>query len=163
MEEKTEQKTEQKNAGEKKQVKKKTKKKTKFKQKAGIIQTIGKRKRAIARATLLPGKGIIRINSQILENYNPPFARKRIMEPLQLAGEVPSQVDIMVIVKGGGWQGQTEAIRLAIAKALVEFDKKLKKVFADYDKHLLVADVRFKEAYKPNDSKARASRQFSKR
>ncbi len=128
-----------------------------------LIQTSGKRKQAIARAVLGPGKGIVRINKHLLQTITPQLSQDRLMEPLLLAGETASQVDIHVLVAGGGWQGQTEAARLAIAKALVEFNKKLKKTFLDYDRHLLVADVRYKETRKPNDSKARAARQKSYR
>lgn len=130
---------------------------------SGLIFASGKRKRAVARAILSPGSGIVRINSHLLECYTPEMARMRIMEPLSLAGDVTSKLNIDIDVRGGGWQGQTEASRLALAKALAAYDKKLRKIFNDYDKHLLVADVRFKESRKPNDSKARASRQFSKR
>ena len=80
-----------------------------------------------------------------------------------LAEDTANKVNIIVRVNGGGWQGQTEAARLAIARALVEFNKKLKKPFLDYDRHLLIADVRFKETRKPNDSKARSARQKSYR
>jgi len=128
-----------------------------------MIHTTGSRKRAKARATLYPGKGIIRINKKILKTLNPLMARQKIMEPLLLSEGVADQVNINVKVIGGGWQGQTEAVRTAIARALVAFDKKLKKPFLDYDRHLLIQDVRFKETRKPNDSKARSSRQKSYR
>lgn len=129
------------------------------------IHISGKRKHAVARATLKPGKGIIRINSQRLEVYSPEIARIKIMEPLQLAGDVAKKVNININVFGGGWQAQSEAIRLAIAKSLVEFtkSKELKKTFLDYDKHLIVADVRRNESHKPNDSKPRRKRQKSYR
>jgi len=129
------------------------------------INTSGKRKHAIARATLKPGKGIIRINSQKLEVYNPLIARSKIMEALQLAGDVTKKVNIDVNVFGGGWQAQSEAARLAIAKSLVAFtkSKELKKTYLEYDKHLLIADVRRNEPSKPNDSKPRAARQKSYR
>ena len=129
------------------------------------INTSGKRKHAIARATLKPGKGIIRINSQKLEVYNPLIARSKIMEALQLAGEISKKVNIDVNVFGGGWQAQSEAARLAIAKSLVAFtkSKELKKTYLEYDKHLLIADVRRNEPSKPNDSKPRAARQKSYR
>src|SRR3989338_8235970 len=107
-----------------------------------VIQTTGKRKTSVARATLKQGKGIVRVNSVLLDNYNNLFARTRLMEPLIIAGEVS---------------------RLAVAKALAEFDKKLRKVYLDYDRHLLIADIRRKEQRKPNDSKARKSRQTSYR
>jgi len=129
------------------------------------IHASGKRKHAVARATLKPGKGVIRINSQKLEVYNPVLARAKIMEALQIAGDVAKKVNINVSVFGGGWQAQAEAVRLAIAKSLVEFtkSKELKKTFLEYDKHLLVADVRRNEPHKPNDSKPRKKRQKSYR
>jgi small subunit ribosomal protein S9 len=129
------------------------------------INTSGKRKHAIARATLKPGKGIVRINSQKLEVYNPLIARSKIMEALQLAGEISKKVNIDVNVFGGGWQAQSEAARLAIAKSIVAFtkSKELKKTYLEYDKHLLIADVRRNEPHKPNDSKPRAARQKSYR
>ena len=128
-----------------------------------FIQTQGKRKSAIARATLSPGTGRVTINGQLLESYGSGVLRLRISEPLLLADDVAKAVNIAVMVNGGGVNGQADASRLAIARALVEHDKKLKKAFYDYDRLLLVADVRRKEACKPNDSKARAKRQKSYR
>ena len=128
-----------------------------------VIQTTGKRKTSVARATLKQGKGIVRVNSVLLDNYNNLFARTRLMEPLIIAGEVSKKVDINVNVNGGGWHSQAEASRLAVAKAMAEFDKKLRKIYLDYDRHLLIADIRRKEQRKPNDSKARKSRQTSYR
>jgi len=127
------------------------------------IQATGRRKRAIARATLLPGKGIVRINSQLLNNYHPLLCRQRLMEPLLLSEDAASKVDIDVTVQGGGFQGQSDAARVAIARALVEFNKKLKKTFLDYDRNLLINDIRVREQRKPNDSKARSARQKSYR
>ncbi len=139
----------------------KSSEKTQSKQE-GIYQATGKRKRAIAKATLKKGKGVIRINKKLLASL-PAFTQLRIQEPLILAGDEAKGLDISVKVSGGGWQGQTEAARLAIGRALVNFNKKFKKVFAEYDRHLLLQDVRIKEARKPNDSRARASRQKSYR
>jgi small subunit ribosomal protein S9 len=129
------------------------------------INTSGRRKRSIARATLTEGKGIVRINSKLLDHYQPTLSRLKIMEPLMIASDISKKIDIEVQVNGGGYQSQTEAIRLAIARAMVQYskDKTLKQRFLDYDKHLLIADVRFAEASKPNDSKPRASRQKSYR
>lgn len=123
----------------------------------------GKRKRAIARAALRAGKGTVRINGQSLDYYGTEFLRLRIAEPLVLAGTVGKNVDIDVLVQGGGVNGQADAARLAIARALVAHDAKLKKTFDEYDRLLLVADIRRKETRKPNDSKARAKRQKSYR
>ena len=127
------------------------------------IITKGKRKRAIARATLSEGHGQIKINGQALASFGNELSRLRISEPLMLAEDIVKTIDLQVRVLGGGINGQTDAVRLAIARALVGFDKKLKKTFDDYDRLLLVADVRRKEVRKPNDSKARAKRQKSYR
>ncbi len=130
-----------------------------------LVHVSGKRKRAIARATLRPGKGYVRINNIILDAYQPEFARMKIMEPIMLAEDTAKQVDISVNVTGGGWRSQAEASRLAIAQGLVQItgSKELKNRLLDYDRMLLVADVRRKEVRKPNDSKARRKRQKSYR
>lgn len=127
------------------------------------IHTSGKRKTAVARATLKEGNGLIKINRIPLQVYQPEIARMKIQEPLLLAQDIPNKINISVDVFGGGWSAQADASRLAIAKALVQLQPNLKKTFLDYDRHLLIADIRRKEAYKPNDSKARAKRQKSYR
>lgn len=126
-----------------------------------VINTQGKRKRATARASLKPGNGKVMINGQLLSCFGNKQLQLRISEPLILADK--KDVDITVNVNGGGSSGQADAVRLAIARALVQNDKKLKKTFDSYDRLLLVADVRRKEVCKPNDSKARAKRQKSYR
>ena len=128
-----------------------------------VIHKAGKRKTAIARATMKPGKGIVRINYQTLENYQPEIAKLKISEPLLLAGAVSGKYDISVNVHGGGWHSQAEAVRLAISRCLMEMDGKLKNKFLEYDRNLVVADTRRKEVCKPNDSKARSKRQKSYR
>ena len=128
-----------------------------------IIQTKGKRKKAIARATLKEGKGVVKINGIDINHFSTEMSRLRIKEPLILSGEIANKVDIEINVEGGGINGQSDAARLAIARALVEYDEKLEKEFESYDRLLLVADVRQKEVCKPNDSKARAKRQKSYR
>lgn len=128
-----------------------------------IFHTQGKRKRSVARATVKPGPGKVRINGQLLDNYSTRMLRIRISEPLVLAEDVASKVNISVNVIGGGVNGQADAIRLSIARALIQHDSKLKSVFESYDRLLSVADVRRKETCKPNDSKARAKRQKSYR
>ena len=125
------------------------------------IITQGRRKKALARAVLFPGSGKITINHQALANFGNDSMRLRISEPLILAEK--TDLDLAITCNGGGENGQADAIRLAIARALVQHDKKLKKVFDDYDRLLLVADVRQNEACKPNDSKPRAARQKSYR
>ncbi len=128
------------------------------------IHTSGKRKRAIARATLRPGKGIVTINNVSLSIYQPRMAKMRIQEPLLLAKDAASKVNISVNVRGGGIASQADASRLAIAKALSEHEPSLRQAFLDYDRQLLVADVRRKESSKPNThGQARAKRQKSYR
>ncbi len=129
-----------------------------------IIHVSGKRKSSIARATLRQGKGIVRVNKVNIEVMNQHLPKMKIMEPLQLAGAIASTVTIDVKVQGGGVMSQAEASRLVIARALVQFDKKLEKPFLEYDRQLLVADVRRKETKKPNrHGKARAKTQKSYR
>ncbi|HLF54340.1 MAG TPA: 30S ribosomal protein S9 [Candidatus Nanoarchaeia archaeon] len=129
-----------------------------------VIHESGRRKRAVARATLMPGAGIVRINSQLLTSMPQNIFRAKMEEPLLLAGETAKKVDINVQTDGGGVNGQAEAARLAIAKALAVFDKKLHSKFLEYDRVLTVADVRRKETHKPNcHGKARAKRQKSYR
>ena len=128
------------------------------------IQSSGKRKSAIARATAWPGKGLVMINKRLVRSVEPVMLRLKIQEPLMLAGDSAKKVNIEVSVRGGGFMGQAEASRLAIARILVQVDKKLEKTFLDYDRHLLVADVRRREMSKPNrHGQARAKRQKSYR
>jgi len=128
----------------------------------------GKRKTAIAKATIKPGTGKILINHRPIAVLG-YFKYLSIQEPLKIAEDILKEksntYDINVIVTGGGVQSQTEASRLAIARALVQVtgNEELKKAFLHYDRSLLVADVRRKEQTKPNDSRARASRQKSYR
>ena len=123
------------------------------------INTTGKRKQAIARATLKEGKGRIRINHTPLEFYHPEMNQLKIREPLIIAGDaIIKKIDIDVSVKGGGVAGQAEASRLAIARALIEYDNKLEEPFQEYDRQLLVADIRRKETAKPNSHGAARSK-----
>jgi len=130
-----------------------------------LIQKTGKRKRAIARAVGKPGKGIILINKKPLEIFEPEMLKLFIKEPLILARDIAKKLDIKVNVKGGGIFGQASAVRQAIAKTLVEYDKSLKEKFLNYDRTLLVADARRTEPHKPSRSKAgsRRHKQRSKR
>ena len=99
-----------------------------------------------------------------VELYEPRLYKLRIQEPLILAGDVVNKVDISVNVKGGGPMGQADSVRLAIARALSEHDQKLRAIFLNYDRQLLVADVRRKEPSKPNrHGSARSKKQKSYR
>jgi len=129
-----------------------------------VIHTSGTRKTAIARATLKPGNGIVRVNSQLLQNMSCEMIKLKIQEPLLIAGESAKTIDLSITVNGGGRTSQAEAARLAIARALALYDKKLQKEFLDYDRNLLVADVRRKETHRPgHHGKARARLQRSRR
>lgn len=126
----------------------------------------GKRKTAIARAVLTEGAGKIRVNKRDYKNLQ-MFDRLKIEEPLRIAEKILGKLnfDVFINVKGGGEKAQVEAARLALARVIVKFanNEQLVKTYLDYDKNLLIADIRRKEAYKPGDSKARKKRQSSKR
>jgi len=130
------------------------------------IITSGKRKRAIARAVLQEGNGKILINGRDYKTLH-IFDRLKIEEPLRIAENLLGKLnfDVSITIKGGGEKGQIEAARVALSKAILEFSKsrELENAFFDYDRSLLVADVRRKEPYKPGDSKARRKRQKSYR
>jgi len=130
-----------------------------------IVITSGKRKTAIAKAVIRPGIGRVRINKIPLEIYQPELARMTIMEPLIIAKDLAKQVDIDVTVRGGGFMGQAEAARTAIARGLVEWsgDEELKKAYLEYDRYLLVNDARRKEPKKQGGRGARKRRQTSYR
>ena len=126
----------------------------------------GKRKTAIAKATIKDGVGKISINRKAIKFF-PELQQLELKEPLIIAQEVLGKLnfDISVNVSGGGIGSRIEAARLAIARAIVEFTKntKLRQAYLAYDRNMLIADTRRKEPYKPGDSKARAKRQSSKR
>jgi|TARA_Y100000996_G_scaffold160158_1_gene123847 small subunit ribosomal protein S9 len=132
---------------------------------AKIIHTSGKRKTAIARATLRSGKGRVRVNNKPVEFYQPELARLKIQEPLELAGKHTKRIDINISVQGGGVMGQAEASRTAIARGIVEWsgDEELQKLFQSYDRALLVNDTRRKEPKHPMGRGARKKRQKSYR
>jgi small subunit ribosomal protein S9 len=130
-----------------------------------IINTSGKKKMATARATLKEGKGVVRINKVPLDVYEPRLARLKIQEPVQIAGDAIKGMNIDVVVAGGGTMGQTDAVRTAIAKGIVEWtgDTGLKEAFSEYDRNLLVSDHRQKEKKKFGGLGARSKYQKSYR
>ena len=130
-----------------------------------IVNSSGKRKTAVARATLQKGKGLVRINKKPVELYDPEVARWKIMEALKIAESHIDSINIDVNVHGGGFMSQANAVRTAIAKGLVEFtgDPSLKIAYLDYDRSLLVSDSRRKEPKKPLGRGARKRRQKSYR
>ncbi len=124
----------------------------------------GARKTAVARATIKAGTGVVTVNNEHVDHIEPRMARLKIQTPLLIAPDAVKKIDISVSVNGGGVNARAEAVAQAIAKALVESDEKLEKSFLDYDRRLLVADVRKREERKPNcRGRARAKRQKSYR
>ena len=130
-----------------------------------VVNTSGKRKSAVARATVQKGKGLIRINKIPVELYEPEIARWKIMDALRIAENHMEKINIDVNVKGGGYMGQASAVRTAIAKGIVTFtgDPSLKIAYLDYDRSLLVSDSRRKEPKKQLGRGARKKRQKSYR
>jgi len=130
-----------------------------------VLLTSGKRKTAIARATTRPGTGRVRVNNIPVEILEPKIVRDRIMEPLLQAGDAWKQVDINVKVSGGGFMGQAEAVRMAIARALLKWTKSthLRATFSDYDRTMFAGDSRRKEPKKFGGPGARARDQKSYR
>jgi small subunit ribosomal protein S9 len=126
----------------------------------------GKRKTASARAAVRTGTGRVRINNVPIEIFEPKLARDKVMEPLFLVDEkVRTQVDINVKVSGGGFMGQAEAARMAIAKGLLKWTKstRLRTTFRDYDRTMIAGDARRSEPKKFGGPGARARDQKSYR
>ncbi|MCW4001965.1 MAG: 30S ribosomal protein S9 [Candidatus Bathyarchaeota archaeon] len=131
-----------------------------------VLVLSGKRKTATARATVRAGKGRIRINNIPVEIFEPKLARDKIMEPLLLVDdEIWKQLDINVAVSGGGFMGQAEATRIAIAKCLIKWTKsaRLRTALRDYDRTMIAGDHRRKEPKKFGGPGARARSQKSYR
>lgn len=131
-----------------------------------VLVVSGKRKTAVARAVVKSGVGRVRINMTPVEIYEPEIAREKIMEPLlQVSVDVWNQLDMDVRTQGGGYMGQAEAARMAIANALLKWTKSshLRTVFAEYDRTMIVGDSRSKEPKKFGGPGARAKEQKSYR
>ncbi len=130
-----------------------------------IVNTSGKRKTAVARATFKAGNGRIRINSVPLEIYGTELLRMKISEPLLLVPNALDGVDVSIGVQGGGVTGQAEAVRTALARGILEWrnDPQIKDIYLSYDRTLLVNDSRQKETKKPHGRGARAKFQKSYR
>ena len=130
------------------------------------IVASGKRKSAIAKATLTSGSGNVTVNGRDHKNLH-LFDKLKIEEPLRIYNKIIGSLNFnaSIIIRGGGEKGQIDAARLSLSKAMVNFSKSdlLVKSLNSYDRNLLVADVRRKETCKPGDSKARSKRQSSKR
>ena len=131
-----------------------------------VLVVSGKRKTAVARAVVRLGVGKVRINMVPVEIFEPEIAREKIMEPLLQAGEdVWKQMDMDVKTSGGGYMGQAEAARMAVANALLKWTKSshLRTVFTEYDRTMIAGDSRRKEPKKFGGPGARAKEQKSYR
>ena len=118
------------------------------------VNMSGKRKTAIARATVRKGNGRIRINSKPIHIMEPELARRKALEPVQIAEAMGrlADVDVSIIVQGGGQMGQVDAIRTAIARGFGKWnggaegdDEELRDEYLRFDRSLLVNDPRRKE------------------
>jgi small subunit ribosomal protein S9 len=126
-----------------------------------IVNKIGRRKTAVARVYVKPGKGEIKVNDRdIKEYFLSEIHQTTVRQPLH-AVKVDGQYDVTVNVEGGGIKGQAEAVRLGIARALVEFNEEAKATLRK--EGLLTRDSRMVERKKPGRRKARRKFQFSKR
>ncbi|MEX2593961.1 MAG: 30S ribosomal protein S9 [Anditalea sp.] len=126
-----------------------------------VINKIGRRKTSVARIYMQPGKGEITVNNRSLEVYF-PFDLHQIVvkQPLSLINE-NDVYDIKINVDGGGIKGQAEAIRMAISRALCEFNEDHRPALKK--EGFLTRDPRMVERKKPGRKKARRKFQFSKR
>jgi len=126
-----------------------------------LVNSLGRRKTAVARIYLSEGKGNITVNKREFNEYFPSLTLQYIvMQPLNLIG-VPEKYDIKVNLDGGGPKGQAEALRLAISRALVEIDAEARKELKAAG--FMTRDPREVERKKPGQPKARKRFQFSKR
>ena len=134
-------------------------------EKKRLILVTGKRKTAIARAILKTGSGNVFVNGIPLSTFSPEIARMKITEALMLAGERWKAMDINVKITGGGFMGQAEAARMAVAKGLVQWTRssELRKTMTNYDRTMLAGDPRRKEPKKFGGPGARRREQKSYR
>ena len=126
-----------------------------------LVQTTGRRKGAVARVRIRPGAGTIKINDRDVTNYFPSKAHQMILtEPLRIT-ETDEAYDVDATLHGGGVSGQAGALRLGIARALVELDPEMRSTLKRAG--FLTRDQREKESKKYGLKKARKAPQYSKR
>ena len=126
-----------------------------------LTQTVGRRKSSVARVQLRDGTGIMTLNQRALENYFPNMAQRiRVLEPMRVAG-VEGRYDVTARLEGGGLTGQSDALRLGIARALIVLDPELRPVLKKAG--MLTRDARAVERKKYGLKKARRAEQFTKR
>ena len=126
-----------------------------------VINTIGRRKTAVARVYLKEGKGNIQVNKRDYKEYFPTATLQYVVNQPFALTETEGKFDISVNLDGGGYKGQAEALRLAISRALCKVDPENRKTLKENG--LLKRDPRMVERKKPGQPKARKKFQFSKR
>jgi len=133
----------------------------------GVKIQVGKRRKAVAKASVRAGKGKILVNGEPLENFKNGIVKLRIMEPFILTDKNDWKTyDFTATARGGGVMGQADAVRQAFSRCLVDlFGAELKQKFMEYDRNLLVYDPRRTEPHKPPRSSQgpRRYKQRSKR
>jgi small subunit ribosomal protein S9 len=126
-----------------------------------IINTLGRRKTSVARVYLKKGTGKVTVNKKDFKEFFPvAMLQFKVLQPFALT-ETNDQYDVTVNVQGGGINGQAEAIRLGISRALVKVSEELKPALKA--EGLMTRDPRMVERKKPGQPKARKKFQFSKR
>lgn len=126
-----------------------------------VINTLGRRKTSVARVYMSKGKGNVIVNNRDYKDFFPvAVLQSKIVQPFALTDTV-NKFDVKVNVSGGGINGQVEAIRLGISRALVKLDEENKPLLKE--EGLMTRDPRMVERKKPGQPKARKKFQFSKR
>jgi len=126
-----------------------------------VINTLGRRKKSVARIYVSKGKGAITVNRKDFKEYFPVAELQlKVNQPFQVT-ELEGKFDVKVNVSGGGVSGQAEAVRLAISRALVKYDEELRPALKA--EGFMTRDPRMVERKKPGQKKARKKFQFSKR
>lgn len=138
-----------------------------------FVQTFGKKKNAVAVALCKRGKGTLRVNGKPIDLVEPQVMRQKLLEPMLLLGhEKFANFDIRIRVRGGGYIAQIYAIRLALCKAVLAFHQKfvdeqskreMKELLLEYDRNLLVPDLRRMEPKHAGGRGARSKKQKSYR
>lgn len=126
-----------------------------------LVQATGRRKSSVARVRLYEGTGRVLLNERPIEDYFPTMAQRiRVLEPLRVA-QIEGRYDVIAQVEGGGTTGQADAIRLGIARALIEVEPELRPTLKKAG--LLTRDSRKVERKKYGLKKARRAPQYTKR
>ena len=128
---------------------------------AGLVRATGRRKEAVVRVPLVPGTGTWKLNGRTLEDYFPSKVHQQTVAEPFVTVEAGDNFDVLVNIKGGGATGQAGALRLGIARALLEVDPNMRPALKAAG--FLTRDAREKESKKYGLKKARKAPQYSKR